>query len=553
MKISLITFCLMIAGWNTVSGQTFTVILGRPTGTSVTMSILFDQKVDVYWEYGTAPGNYSVSTPHFVVDADSTLEAEFINLLPDTKYFYRTRYRISGSSTNFTNGSEHAFHTQRISGETFSFAVEADPHLDTNTIPASYSLTLQNVLAKTPDFILDLGDNFMSEKQPVINQTVITNRHLLYRPYFGSVCHSVPLYLVIGNHEGENGWSLDGTPNSLPVMAANTRKFYYPNPVPDTFYSGDTIAENFVGLRQNYYAWEWGNSLFIVLDPYWYTLTKPDWGWTLGADQYNWFKNVITSSHAKFKFVFCHQLVGGNGNDGRGGSEFAGFFEMGGKNLDSTWGFDTHRVGWEKTIHQLMVENNATIYFHGHDHCYAKQDMDGIVYQEVPQPSSRNITNFTGSQYGYVNGVLLPSRGYLLVTVTDSSAKVDYIKTYLPNEENSSHTNGEVAYSYTIESVPSAIEEKNNTGSNIQLSQNYPNPFNLETSIKYKVFTAGKVQVIIYDIFGREIVALVDQIQQPGEYMVPFNSETYSLNGGIYYYRINCGNFSKSMKMICIN
>ena len=534
------------------AAQFFTEIIGRPTDSSISINFLADQNTDVYWEYGFSSGAYPFSTGNFVAVKDTTLEADFTDLMPDHKYYYRTRYRVNGSSASFTNGPEHTFHTARIPGTTFIFAIEADPHLDTNSIPAAYSLTLQNILVKNPDFLLDLGDIFMSEKFPPVTQQTITARHLLYRSYYGSVCHSVPLFIVIGNHEGENGWVLNGTADCLPVMAANTRKMYYPNPFPDGFYSGDTIAENFVGLRQNYYAWEWGNSLFIVLDPYWYTITKPEWGWTLGEDQYNWFKNVITTSHAKFKFIFCHQLVGGDGNDGRGGTEYSGFFEMGGKNVDSSWGFDTHRPGWGKTIHELMVESNATIFFHGHDHCYAKQDMDGIVYQEVPQPSSRNITNITGTQYGYVNGVLMPSRGYLLVTITDSSAKVDYIRTFLPNEESASHTNGEIAYSYTIASHPSAIEEKKDESSSFQLSQNCPNPFNQETSINYKILQAEKVQIKVYDLFGREISTLVDQYLQPGNYAVPLSSEKSSLRGGIYCYRITCGNYSKSMKMICI-
>ena len=439
-------------------GQNFTEILGRPTTSSVTMSILFDQQAEVYWEYGIAEGTYNLSTATYSTVNDTTLEADFVNLITDTKYYYRTRYRPIGTSTGFSASPEHTFHTQRSPGSTFSFAIEADPHLDTNSNTSAYALTLQNILMKSPDFLIDLGDIFMSEKLPVKNQANVTNRHLLYRPYFSATCHSVPLFLVIGNHEGENGWSLDGSPDCLPVMATNTRKLYYPNPFPNSFYSGNTKVENFVGLRENYYSWEWGNALFIVLDPYWYTTAKPDWGWTLGEDQYNWFKNVITSSHAKFKFVFCHQLVGGDGNDGRGGAEFAGFFENGGENADSTWGFDTYRSGWGKPVHALMVDNHANIFFHGHDHCYAKQDKDEIVYQEVPQPSSRNITNFTGSQYGYVDGILMPSRGFLLVTVTDSTAQVDYIKTYISNEVTGNHTNGEIAYSYIIKSPVTAAE-----------------------------------------------------------------------------------------------
>ncbi|MEI8007525.1 MAG: metallophosphoesterase [Bacteroidota bacterium] len=534
------------------SGQNFTEILGRPESTSITMSILFDQKADVYWEYGTSTGNYTMSTLTYTTFTDTAFQAAFTNMLPDKKYFYRTRYRTAGSSDNFLAGTEHTFHTLRPRGSSFTFAIEADPHMDTNSLPASYSLTLQNILLKNPDFLIDLGDIFMSEKLQVKSQANITARHILYRPYLGASCHSVPLFLVIGNHEGENGWSIDGTTTSLPVLAANTRKLFYPNPVPDGFYSGDTIPEPYVGLRGNYYSWEWGDALFIVLDPYWYTKTKPDWGWTLGEDQYNWFRQVITNSTAKFKFVFCHQLVGGNGTDGRGGSEFASYFEQGGRNSDSTWGFNANRPGWEKTIHELMVENHANIFFHGHDHCYAKQDLDGIVYQEVPQPSSRNITNITGTQYGYVNGTLLPSRGFLLVTVTDSTAKVDYVKTYLPNEETGNKKNGQVADSYTLGRSPSGISEQNGSTENSGPGQNYPNPFSSGTTLPYKLNTACKVSLVIYSTLGNELATLVNKNQQPGDYSVKINASELHLNGGIYYCRLTAGNESKSIKMICI-
>ena len=438
---------------NTVTGSAIkncSEILGRLTNSSVTMSILFDQKTEVYLEYGNTTGSYKSKSTTVVAEKDTPLEINLLNLTTDTKYYYRTRYRLFGTTTSFINGDEHSFHTQRPFGSIFTFAIEADPHLDSNSDTAAYSLTLRNILSKKPDFLLDLGDTFFSEKQPLVDQTVITNRHILYRPFYGIACHSIPLYLVIGNHEGESGWLLDGTSKSLAVMASNTRKLYYPNPLPDQFFSGNTKSENMVGLRENYYAWEWGNALFIVLDPYWYTTVKPDWGWTLGVDQYNWFKNVITSSKARYKFVFCHQLVGGSGNDARGGAEFAHLFEMGGSNLDGTWGFDINRPGWGKPIHTLMKENNGTIFFHGHDHFYGKQDKDGIVYQEVPQPSNKNITNLSASEYGYISGLLLPGRGYLLVTVTGTSVKVDYVGTYLPSEENALHKNGEIITSYTI-------------------------------------------------------------------------------------------------------
>ena len=105
--------------------------------------------------------------------------------------------------------------------------------------------------------MVDLGDIFMSEKLPVINQTEILKRHLLLRSFYDIACHSVPLFIVLGNHEGELGWLLDGTANNLPVWASNTRTLYYPNPLPDSFYTGNSKTEPFVGLRQNYYGWNW--------------------------------------------------------------------------------------------------------------------------------------------------------------------------------------------------------------------------------------------------------------------------------------------------------
>jgi hypothetical protein len=68
----------------------------------------------------------------------------------------------------------------------------------------------------------------------------------------------------------------------------------------------------------------------------------------------------------------------------------------------------------------------------------------------VPQPSNKSITNISASQYGYVDGVLLPGRGFLLVTVSGESVKVEYIGTYLPSEAGGTHLNGDVITSYTI-------------------------------------------------------------------------------------------------------
>ena len=198
-------------------GSAFSEILGRPTNTTISVNILFAQQAEVYWEYGTTSGNYSGKTATSTVSKDVPLEADLTNLTTDTKYFYRTRYRLNGSSS-FLAGPENTFHTPRSSGSSFTFAIEADPHLDTNSDSTSYKLTLNNILSGNPDFLIDLGDTFMSEKLDNPIQSEITRRHLLLRSYFDKITPSVPLYLVIGNHEGELGWLLNGTADRKSVV-----------------------------------------------------------------------------------------------------------------------------------------------------------------------------------------------------------------------------------------------------------------------------------------------------------------------------------------------
>lgn len=550
MKAILLTIFLVSASMFVAVSQVFTEILGRPTSSSVTVSVLFDQDVEAYWEWGTTTGNYPQSSAKFSLVKNVPSEVDLTGLAANTAYFYRIRYRTAGSTSTFSSGPEHSFHTPRPANSSFTFAIEADPHLDTNSLPEAYSLTLQNILGQKPDFLFDLGDTFMSEKQTEKTQEIITGRHLLFRPYFGSVCHSVPLYLVIGNHEGELGWGLDGTANNLAVMASNARKLYYPNPSPNAFYTGNAKEEPFVGLRENYYAFTWGDVLFVVLDPYWYTAKKADWNWTLGAEQYAWFKKTLSESKAKYKFVFCHNLVGGNTSDARGGTEFADLFEWGGNNIDGSYGWNTYRPTWEKPIHTLMKENHVTAFFHGHDHFFGKQEKDGIIYQEVPQPSNKNITNLQASEYGYVNGVFLPGRGYLKVAVSPENVQIDYIRTYLPSEENATRKNGEVAYSYTLKSIATGLVPDLEKPGSVQLAQNFPNPFSQETTIEYAIPERAPVELKVFDLYGREVAQLVNQTQDAGTYSVNLNAASCNLSPGIYYGRFRAGNDSKSLKII---
>ena len=517
-------------------------LLGRPTANSVTVNLCVDRDIDAYIEYGTQKGGYPSQMPASAWKGSVPFNVVIQNLLPSTAYYYRVRYRAAGAP-DFAARAERSFRTARPKGEAFTFAIEADPHLDSNTDTTLYRLTLKNIARNNPDFLIDLGDTFMSEKLQKKTQDSILARHLLLRSYFDSICHSIPLYLVIGNHEGELGWLLDGTTGNLAVMASNTRTQYYPNPLPDAFYTGNSKSEAYVGLRQNYYAWEWGSALFVVLDPYWYTATKPNqnvdnWSWTLGSEQYLWFTQVLETSTAKFKFVFCHQVVGGNSTDGRGGAEAVPFYEMGGHNIDSSWGYASHRQGWELPLHQLMVKNRVNVFFHGHDHFYDRQELDGVVYQEVPQPGNPNYkTAGNAANYGYVTGKIIPCAGFLKVTVSDSAAVVDYVRAYLPATESPARVNGAVDFSYTLRpGATSGTADGAAFPAAIDLGQNFPNPVHSVTTIRYRLSETGFITLKVYDALGKEAAALVDARYDAGEHTAEWKPG--GLPAGMYHYRL---------------
>ena len=416
------------------------VILGRPTDSSVTASVMMNSKSKIFIGYGSG-GAFDRRTETVELNAGEPRHILLDGLKADTANSYRIMDAGSGKQILPATGN-YSFHTARPPGSTFVFTVQADSHLDGNCLPELYNATLSNELSAHPDFLIDLGDTFMTGKIPERGDAL--KQYLAQRYYFGLVGNSSPVFLTLGNHDGEES-SKGGAceKDGLAVWSCETRKKYFPNPAPYSFYSGNKEKQTYAGNLQNYYSWTWGDAFFVVLDPYWYSLTnKGDsspWSMTLGKQQYDWLAKTLRNSQARFKFVFIHQLVGGLDKAGRGGSEAAPLFEWGGHEKDGTDTFAKNRPGWEKPIHDLFVETGVSIVFHGHDHFFARQDKDGIIYQLVPQPANRNLKRHQAAEYGYEKGDFFPNSGNMRVSVSYELVKVDYIR-----------TDGSEAFSYSI-------------------------------------------------------------------------------------------------------
>ena len=99
--------------------------------------------------------------------------------------------------------------------------------------------------------------------------------------------------------------------------------------------------------------------------------------------------------------------------------------------------------------------------------------------------------------------------------------------------------------------------ESNNTEppNKFSLEQNYPNPFNPSTKIKYSIplvetLRSASVQLIVYDILGKEVATLVNENQQPGQHEVTFNAR--GLASGVYFYKLSAGNYLQTKKMLLL-
>lgn len=423
------------------------VVLGRPAKNAITASVLSYQDREGVIRYGTEAGAATAKTAVFALKAGEPVEVAISGLTPNTQYFYRLDTRVG--TAPWSAEPERSFRTQRPPGSTFAFTVQADPHLDSNMEPKLLERSLLNCLGDSPDFLIDLGDTFMTDKYRGV-RTLQAKHYVAERYYFGLIGHTVPVFLVLGNHDGETGAPRR---QEEPVWANTMRKKYFANPVPDGFYTGNEVKHPALGLLEDYYAWEWGDALFVALDPFWFSNDNKgdNWSRTLGEAQYQWLKRTLEGSKARFKFIFLHHLVGGATPEGRGGSEAAPFYEWGGKNPDGSDGFKEHRPGWPMPIHQLLVQHHVDIVFHGHDHIFAKQDLDGIVYQEVPQPGNpdRGVPR-SAAEYGYVSGKILGSPGYMRITVAPDNVTADLVRACLPEQEGSGRKNHEVAFTYTI-------------------------------------------------------------------------------------------------------
>jgi 3',5'-cyclic AMP phosphodiesterase CpdA len=570
-------------------------MLGRVTDNSVVINAMSLVEIDVYAEYGLCSGVYDFSTAPLLDQASGQpVEVEIYGLIPDTKYFYRLRYREAGVGP-YLEWMEGSFHTERPRGGTFVFAVQADahPHLISGigggpVLPgpdwALYERTLSNIAASAPDFLIDLGDfvdiECIAYSRNVLSLEEAEDRYLEQREHIDKFVHSIPFYLVLGNHEAEEGWRAANEDDSLEVWGTLARKALIPNPQPDGFYTGSEESTACCGVRENYYSWEWGDALFVVIDPFWNTVKVPHWyseyprdgggwDWTLGLDQYEWFYDTLHNSSARWKFVFSHHEAGGvlteNSFYGRGGIEAAKCavagrpsFEWGGEDNEGNYIFGEKREGWEHgPIHDIMANEGVNIFFHGHDHVYVCQTLDGVIYQACPRPKDSSYSDGFYDDGHYVSGVKRNNSGHIQVTVSPEDVEVAYIRSVLEDDEPLLEDsvliyNGDVSHTYSVSLAGTSPRHPGIARPSILGV--HPNPFRASTKVDVFTPETAVVTLTMYDVRGRNLGMLFSGLLPPGRHGFAWDrrSGVMRASPGIYFCRLDAGRCADVRKVVLL-
>jgi hypothetical protein len=95
-----------------------------------------------------------------------------------------------------------------------------------------------------------------------------------------------------------------------------------------------------------------------------------------------------------------------------------------------------------------------------------------------------------------------------------------------------------------------SVPQEREVPEDFSLDQNYPNPFNPSTTIKYQLAEKRRVTLKIYDLLGREMATLVDDLEEPGYKSVRWYAAGFA--SGVYFYRLDSGTFTSVKKLLLL-
>lgn len=159
-----------------------------------------------------------------------------------------------------------------------------------------------------------------------------------------------------------------------------------------------------------------------------------------------------------------------------------------------------------------------------------------VQRSEERNPESVNGRNGEWVKVGFIagSGNTSSPKDYTFVDNNLRAKKYSYRLKQIDNDGT---------YSYSHEMVATIVQPQM-----YLLKQNYPNPFNPNTEIRFQISEASNVTLNVFDMLGRNIKTLINEMKEAGEHAVEFSAS--DLSSGIYFYTLRVGNFTETKKML---
>lgn len=356
----------------------------------------------------------------------------------------------------------------------------------------------------------------------------------------------VPVYVVPGNHD-LGGW--DATPPSQGTARREWWRFFG--------WRQREIPPTQAEYQSHDYSFDYGDIHFTGLEAYdnYDSYMYDVYGSTsFTSSQLAWLSSDLTAAGDKTKVLFYHY-------------DFKHELDLSGLGVDmALWGhthsdynnathpysISTASVCDGKRAFRVIRVNNGDLEAESSVRTHSSGDMLTINFNTLNDGSLDLVSATVQNNYGqgFNNGLvrfIMPSSDYgysvtngvLEQTLVDGSNVVCYVRVNIP-------ANGSITV--TIEKNTSVNIDKNLNAENIE--QNYPNPFSDKTQINFQLTNTAKVDITVYDVSGKKIKRLADDILHAGEYTISWdgtNSSGSIVDNGVYFYK-----FTRNDKIIDI-
>jgi glycosidase len=205
-------------------------------------------------------------------------------------------------------------------------------------------------------------------------------------------------------------------------------------------------------------------------------------------------------------------------------------------------------------VFQALIDLRNFEAFKSTNYNYALNTMGKRLTILDPSMNMNIVGNFNVQSLS-INPVF-PNTGWWYDYFSGDSILVSNVNDLISLQPGEFHIYSTVKLPTPEDGILSDVEHlKDITVEEYNLDQNYPNPFNPSTTIRFSIVVPGNVSIKIYDVLGREVKNLINEVKTAGTYSSIWNGNDNfgnKVNSGVYFYKLRAGDFVETKKMILL-